>query len=185
MDATSLVFSLFVAVVTGLLFGLAPALQVPFASVHDSLKDSGRASTATNRHIWIRNTLVVCEIVFACVLLVGAGLLSRSFLNVLSIDLGFQPERAAALRVDTSRNFSSRAERVTYYKQILDRVRSLPGISGAGLTDVVPLAGHRSCDVTAKAKTYPRGQFPEVFIRMISDGYLQALGIPLRAGRGF
>jgi predicted permease len=186
MDATSLTFCLLVAVATGLLFGLAPAMQVPFAAIHDSLKDSGRsASTGTNRHIWIRNTLVVSEIVFACVLLVGAGLLSRSFLNVLSVDLGFQPERAAALRVDPGRNFSSIAERNTYYEQILDRVRPLPGINGAGLTDALPLAGDRSWDVTAKGKIYPQGQYPEGFIRMISYGYLQALGVPLRAGRSF
>ncbi len=186
VDATSLAFSLLVAVVTGLLFGLAPALQVPLASVHDSLKESSRAaSTGTKHHKWIRNTLVVSEIVFACVLLVGAGLLSRSFLNVFSVDLGFQPERAAALRVDRGRDFASRAERSGYYDQILDRARSLPGISGAGLTDVLPLNGDRSWDVTARGKIYPQGQYPEGFIRMISNGYLQAMGIPLRAGRGF
>jgi predicted permease len=185
MDATSLVFALLIAVVTGLLFGLAPALQVPFSSVYNSLKDSSRASTGTRRHIWIRSVLVVSEIVFACVLLVGAGLLSRSFVNVLSVDLGFQPEHAAALRVDPGANFLSLSQRDTYYNRILDRVRSLPGISGAGLTDVLPLAGDRSWEVTAKGKLFPRGQFPEGFIRVVSDGYLQAMGIPLRAGRRF
>jgi predicted permease len=185
MDAASLAFSLLVALITGLLFGLAPALQIPFTSVHNSLKDSSRAATGTIRHVWIRSTLVVSEIVFACVLLVGAGLLSRSFLNVLSIDLGFQPERAAALRVDPATDFASQSQRDTYYSQVLDRVRSLSGIRAAGLTDVLPLAGDRSWAVTAQGKFFPRGQFPEGFIRIVSDGYLKAMGIPLRRGRGF
>src|SRR5579872_6578391 len=184
-DAASLVFCLVTAIVPGLLFGLAPALQVRFASVHDSLKDSGRASTGTKRHLWIRSVLVVSEIVFACVLLVGAGLLSRSFMNVLGVDLGFQPDRAAAMRVDPGRNFSSQAERDAFYKQVLVSVRPLPGIGAAGLTDMLPLAGDRSWAITAKGKVFKPGQYPEGFIRIISDGYLQALGIPLRAGRSF
>jgi predicted permease len=185
MDASSLAFSLAIAVVTGLLFGLAPALQVPFNSLHDTLKDSSRASTGTRRHIWIRSTLVVSEIVFACVLLVGAGLLARSFLNVLDVNLGFQPERAAALRIDPGPQYSSPADRNMYFTQVLDRVRALPGVTGAGLADLLPLAGDRSWDVAAKGKVYERGHFPEGFIRIISEGYFQAMGVPLRAGRSF
>jgi predicted permease len=105
--------------------------------------------------------------------------------NVLNVDLGFQPERAAALRVDPGTSFSSRAQRETYYDQVLDRVKSLPGIGGAALTDMLPLGGDRSWDVTAKGKLFARGHFPEGFIRIVSDGYLQAMGTPLRAGRGF
>jgi predicted permease len=185
MDAASLAFSLAIAVLTGLLFGLAPALQVPFKAVHDTLKDSSRASTGTRRHIWIRSTLVVSEIVFACVLLVGAGLLSRSFLNVLDVNLGFQPERAAALRIDPGAQYSTQAQRNAYFKQVLDRVRALPGVTGAGLTDVLPLAGDRSWAIAGKGQIYQLGHYPEGFIRIISEGYFQAMGIPLQAGRAF
>lgn len=185
MDAASLAFSLAIAVLTGLLFGLAPALQVPFKAVHDTLKDSSRASTGTRRHIWIRSTLVVSEIVFACVLLVGAGLLARSFLNVLEVNLGFQPERAATLRVDPGAQYSTQAQRNGYYGQVLDRVRALPGVAGAGLTDVLPLAGDRSWAIAGKGQVYQLGHYPEGFIRIISEGYFQAMGVPLRAGRGF
>ncbi len=185
MDAPALIFSLLLAILTGLFFGLVPALQVPFASVHDSLKDSSRTSSGTKRHIWIRSTLVISEIIFACVLLVGAGLLSRSFLNVLQVNLGFQPERAAALRVDPGANYSSQTQRNSFFNQVLDRVRALPGVSAAGLTDVLPLGGDRSWDITAKGKVFERGHYPEGFIRIISDGYLQAMGISLRAGRSF
>ena len=118
-------------------------------------------------------------------LLVGAGLLARSFLNVLEVNLGFQPERAAALRIDPGASYATQSQRNAYYDQVLNRVRSLPGVSAAGLTDVLPLAGDRSWDITAKGKAFERGHYPEGFIRVISEGYLQAMGIPLRAGRGF
>jgi len=185
MDVASLVFSVLLAALIGLLFGFIPALQVPSISVHDSLKDTSRASTGSKRHTWIHGGLVVSEIALACVLLVGAGLLARSFLKVLEQNLGFQPERVAALRIDPSNSYSTRVQRNTYFDEVLARTRSLPGISSAGLTDVLPLAGDRSWDVTAKGKVYARGHFPEGYIRIVSDGYLAAMGIPLRAGREF
>src|SRR5437016_7330160 len=165
MDVASLVFSVLLAALIGLLFGFIPALQVPSISVHDSLKDTSRASTGSKRHTWIHGGLVVSEIALACVLLVGAGLLARSFLKVLEQNLGFQPERVAALRIDPSNSYSTRVQRNTYFDEVLARTRSLPGISSAGLTDVLPLAGDRSWDVTAKGKVYARGHFPEGYIR--------------------
>ena len=90
-----------------------PALQVPASAVHDSLKDANRGSSEGKSHNWIRAALVVSEIAFACVLLVGAGLLIRSFLRVLDVDLGFRPERAAALRIDPGSQYSTRARSAT------------------------------------------------------------------------
>src|SRR5262249_40078519 len=100
VDATALGFTLLVAVLTGIVFGLVPAFQAPSAALHDVLKDTNRGSTEGKRPAWIRSLLVVVEIAFACVLLVGAGLLIRSFLRVLDVNLGFQPSRAATVRVD-------------------------------------------------------------------------------------
>lgn len=182
MDASALAFSLLVAIVTGLLFGLAPALQVPSFSVHDSLKDTSR-STGSRHHIWIRSTLVVSEIVFACVLLVGAGLLARSFLKLMEVDLGFKPEHAAAVRIDPNRSYSTRAMRNGYYDEVLARVRSLPGVTGAGLAEMLPLAGDRSWQVLAKGKVYSTTPVPEAFVRFVTDGYIASMGIPLRSGR--
>ena len=99
-DVTVLAFCLLAAVLTGVVFGLAPALQVPATALHDVLKDTARGSTAGKTRNWIRGALVVSEIAFACVLLVGAGLLVRSFLRVLDVNLGFRPEHAATMRVD-------------------------------------------------------------------------------------
>ena len=185
IDGSALGFTLLTAVSTGVLCGLLPAIQAPAFAVRDALKDNSRGSRGSRRHAWIRSGLVVSEIAFACMLLVGAGLLIRSFLRVLDVNLGFQPERAAALRIDPSSRFSSAAQQNAYFDEVLRRVRSIPGIAAAGLTDVLPLGGDRSWSVSGKGQIYAKGQYPDAFIRVVSDGYLAAAGIPLQAGRGF
>ena len=182
-DGTVLVFCLAAAVVTGVVFGLAPALQVPASTLHDVLKDTARGSTAGRSRNWIRGGLVVSEIAFACVLLVGAGLLVRSFLRVLDVNLGFQPEHAAAVRVDPSARYSTQAQVNAYFDEVLRRIRETPGIKAAGLTDALPLGRNRSWGAPAKGHVYPPGQFPNAFVRIVSDGYITAMGIPLIAGR--
>jgi predicted permease len=128
---------------------------------------------------------VVSELAFACILLVGAGLLIRSFLRVLDVNLGFQPERAAALRVDPSYRISSFAQQNSFVDDILHRARSVPGIVAAGITDVLPLRDDRAWAVSAKGQIYPKGYQPEAYVRVVSDGYFEAAGIPLRMGRSF
>jgi predicted permease len=185
IDRAGLGFTLLAAVVTGVLFGLLPAMRVPAFAVQDALKDSSRGSSGSKRHALIRNGLVVSEIAFACILLVGAGLLIRSFIRVLDVNLGFHPERAAALRIDPSFRFSNAAQQNAYFDEVLRRTRSLRGVVAAGLTDVLPLGGDRAWGVSGKGQIYAKGQKPEAFVRVVSDGYFAAAGIPLRAGRGF
>ncbi|HKW96477.1 MAG TPA: ABC transporter permease [Bryobacteraceae bacterium] len=183
IDAGVLGFALLMAIVTGVIFGLVPALQVPATAVHDALKDTSRGSTEGRGHAWIRTGLVVSEVAFACVLLVGAGLLIRSFLRVLDVNLGFQPERAAAVRVDPSEQYSTQAQQNSYFDEVLRESRDIPGISAAGLTDALPLGRNRSWGAAAKGHVYPKGQYPDAFVRVVSDGYLKAMGIPLIEGR--
>ena len=102
-------FALLAALLTGILFGLAPAIHVSAGALHDALKDANRGSSAGRGRNLVRSGLVVSEVAFACVLLVGAGLLVRSFLRVLNVNLGFRPERAAAVRVDPSVRYSTQA----------------------------------------------------------------------------
>src|SRR5579871_1515223 len=184
-DPMSLVFTVGIALVTGLLFGLAPAIQVPASALHDALKESGRGTSGSRKTGWTRNSLVVSEIAFAFVLLVGAGLLMRSFLRVLDVNLGFQPERAAAMRVDPNRRGMKRAELNAYFDHILRRAKQVPGVTAAGLSDALPLGRNRSWSVFPKGKVYERGQAPGEFIRVVTDGYIGAMGIPLVAGRDF
>jgi len=185
VDAGALGFTLLIAVLTGIVFGLTPAIRASSLSLQTSLKESGRGSSQGKRHGWIRGALVACEVALACVLLVGAGLLIRSFLRVLDVDLGFQPQSAGALRIDPGRQYSTQALRNSYYDEALRRVTSLTGIEDAGLTDALPLGTNRSWGVAAKGKTYERGKNPDAFVRIVSDGYLRAMGIQMRAGRDF
>jgi len=183
MDGTVLAFCLMAAVLTGVVFGLAPALQVPSGAVHDVLKDTARGSTAGKSRNWIRGALVVSEIAFACVLIVSAGLLIRSFLRVLDVNLGFQPEHAATVRVDPDARYSTQAKQNSYFDEVLRRTRDIPGITAAGLTDALPLGRNRAWGSPAKGQVYPPGKFPNAFVRVVSDGYIRAMGIPLIAGR--
>ena len=184
-DAGALGLTLLMAVLTGLIVGLLPAIQVPALAVHAALKDTSRGSTEGKGHTWIRGTLVVSEIAFACVLLVGAGLLIRSFLRVLDVNLGFQPERAAAVRVDPSQQYSTPAQQNAYFDEVLRRVRDVRGIDAAGLSDALPLGRNRGWGVRAKGHVYKQGEYPDAFVRVVSDGYLRSMGIPLRSGRDF
>ena len=130
IDGSALLFTLLAAVASGVLFGLLPALRVTVLSLREGMQDAGRGSSGGKRHAWVRDGLVVSELAFACILLVGAGLLIRSFLRVLDVNLGFQPERAAALRIDPSFRISSFAQQNSFIDDVLNRARSVPGIAG-------------------------------------------------------
>jgi predicted permease len=185
IDARVLGFTLVAALLTGLLFGLVPALQAQDLKLHDTLKDSNRGSSQGRGHAWIRGALVVSEIGLACVLLVGAGLLIRSFLRVLDVNMGFRPERAAALRIDPNSSYKTQEQKNSYFTEALHRVMDIPGIEGAGLSDSLPLGHNRSWGVAAKGVVYTPQDYPGGFPRIISDGYFRAMGIPLQKGRDF
>jgi predicted permease len=182
-DGTALAFTLAVAIATGIVFGLAPALQARGAALTSALKDAARGSTEGRRRSWVRNALVVSEIALACVLLVGAGLLIRSLMRVLEVDMGFQPARAAAIRVDPDSRYATREQRRAYFDEVLRRVKEIPGVEAVAITDALPLGRNRQWGAPAKGVTYERGRFPSAFVRVVSDGYAAAMGIPLRAGR--
>jgi predicted permease len=185
IDGRALLFTLLAAVACGVLFGLLPALRVSASSLREGLQDGGLGSSAGKRHAWVRDGLVVSELAFAFILLVGAGLLMASFLHVLQVNPGFQPERAAALRIDPSFRISSLGQQNSFIDDVLNRARSLPGIVAAGITDALPLRDDRSWGLAGRGQIYPKGHMPEAFIRVVSDGYFEAAGIPLRSGRGF
>ena len=182
-DATALGFTFALAILTGVVFGLTPALQARGAAIANALKDATRGSTEGRRRSGVRNALVVSEIAFACVLLVGAGLLIRSLIRVLDVDMGFQPARAATIRVDPDSRYSTREQRLAYYDEVLRRVKELPGVEGVAITDALPLGRNRTWGARAKDVVYERGRAPSAFVRIVSDGYPAAMGVPLRAGR--
>jgi predicted permease len=185
IDGSALAFTVFTALVTGLIFGLLPALQVRDVKLHDTLKDANRGSSQGRGHAWIRNALVISEIALACVLVVGAGLLIRSFLRVLDVDMGFHPEHAAAVRVDPNASYKTQEQKNAYFSEALRRVREVRGVEGAGLSDALPLGHNRSWGVAVKGVQYTPETYPEGFPRIISEGYFQAMGVPLKKGRDF
>jgi len=185
VDATSLIFTMLFAIATGLFFGMVPALHVSDKRLQGSLKEANRGSSHGRSHTWVRNGLVVSEIALACVLVVGAGLLVRSFLRVLDVNLGFRPERAVALRIDPDSSYGTQEKRNAYFNEALRRAKEIPGVEAAGLSDGLPLGRNRTWGVGAKGRVYPKENFPESFVRIVSDGYFKAMGIPIREGRDF
>jgi predicted permease len=158
-------------------------------NVQDALKDSGPAAGRGHRHERLRVGLVISEIALACVLLVGAGLLLRSFLNVLDVDLGFAPDRAATIAVDyddSAPTFEARmAKHTAIFRQILERIGTLPGIEAAGIADYLPLGPNRSWGtLVPKGKVYRPGEVPAPLVYVVTPGFLRAMGIGLR-GRDF
>ena len=182
-DAAALGFTLAIAIATGIVFGLAPALQLRGAALTAALNDASRGSTEGRQRAWIRNALVVAEVAFACVLVVGAGLLVRSLLRVLDVEMGFEPARAMSIRVDPDSRSSTREQKTVYFDEVLRLVREIPGVEAAGITDALPLGRNRTWGAPARGVTYERGRFPFAFPRIVSDGYAPAMGIPLVAGR--
>jgi predicted permease len=182
-DGMALGFALILAVVTGLVFGLAPALHASGPAMTSALKEASRGSTEGRGRSQMRSALVVSEIAFACVLLVGAGLLIRSLMRVLEVNIGFEPARAATIRVDPDSRYTTPAQRVAYLDEVLRRVRQAPGIESAAITDALPLGRNRTWGAGARGVTYERGKYPTAFVRVISEGYPAAMGVPLVAGR--
>ena len=185
LDVGALVFTLFVTLGAGLMVGIAPALQLSSGGESAAINDSSRRSTEGKRSAAVREVLVVAEVALACVLLVGGGLLLRSFARVLDVELGFQPQGAVAWRVDTDRDFENREAAVAFYDRLIASVEAVPGVQSAGLTDTPPLGRNRGWGIRAKGVFYEDGEAPGAFPRMVDSRYLRVMGIQLVAGRHF
>ena len=182
LDGQALGWTVMVTVVTGLLVGVLPAFKVSGKSLHASLKDSGPGTSEGKSHNRLRGVLVIVEIGLACVLLVGAGLLLRSFLHVLDVDLGFQPSQAAAISVDYD-DGGNVVKRGVILQTILARIQQLPGVETAGITDNLPMSINRSWGISAKGHTYRTGELADTFVYVVTPGYLHAIGMHLVKGR--
>ncbi len=184
VDASALVWTLLIACIATLFFAIVPTLRMSGANLQDFLKDSGHGASAGRKHDRMRAALVISEIALACVLLVGAGLLLRSFLRVLDVDLGFEPSHASAIKVDFD-DGGNPARRGAILKEMLRRVSAIPGIEAAGISDKLPLDRNRSWELSAKGRSYPKDANHDAFVYIVTPGYLDAIGMHLRAGRDF
>jgi predicted permease len=189
IDTPALGWTVLIAILTAMIFGLVPGLRMASGNLQEMLKDSGAGAGLGRKHERIRAALVVSEIALACVLLVSAGLLLRSFLKVLDVDLGFQPDRAASIKVDYDDSAPSPeatvAKRSAIFQQILTHASALPGVEAAGMADFLPLGPNRSWDMPVpQGKTFAPGELPEPLVYVITPGFIRAMGIRLH-GRDF
>ena len=183
MDGTVLEWTVLIAVGAAILFGLAPGLRISGGDLQEALKDGGPGASSGRKHNRMRSTLVITEIALACVLLIGAGLLLRSFLHVLDVDLGFEPSHAAAISVDYD-DGGNAAKRAAIWQEVVGRSLAIPGVEAAGISDNLPMSRNRSWGIAAKGEEQRDAQgYIAVFVYIVSPGYLKAMGMRMVEGR--
>ncbi len=188
LDGRALAFTAAVTLLTGLIFGLVPALQASKPNLTETIKDAGgRGSTEGGRRQFIRGSLVVLEMASALLLLVGAGLLIKSFWRLQRIDPGFNPNNALTAAVSLpSRKYPEENQRSAFFQQLLEKVRALPGVQAAGASNVVPLGGDYVLGFVIEGRPpLPPGAGQSTNYYAVSADYFKAMGIPLLRGRVF
>jgi predicted permease len=184
VDAASLGWTLLIALTVGVLFGVAPALKMSGGNIQQVLKDNASGMGAGRSHERFRAMLVISEIALACVLLVGAGLLLRSFLRVLDVDLGFEPSHAASMMVDYD-DGGKLPVRGAILQEMLRRVSALPGVESAGIADMLPLDRNRSWGLVAVGSDQPKDRDSGALVYVVTPGYIPTMGMHVREGRDF
>jgi putative ABC transport system permease protein len=188
IDLPVLGFTLAVSIVTALLFGLVPALQASRPDLTGALKEGGRGAVIGSSGNRLLNTFVVCETAIALVLLIGAGLLVRSFARLQRVDPGFRAENLLAVRLSLPPGgYGEPARIAAFYRQAVERVAALPGVEGAAVIDSVPMGGNNqqaSFDIEGRPEV-PGEPGPHGDTRTVSDDYFRVMGIPLLKGRLF
>jgi putative ABC transport system permease protein len=187
LDGRVLGFTAGVTLLTGLVFGAAPALQTSKVDLNEALKEVGRSASGASRHRMLRS-LVVAEVALSLVLLIGAGLMMRSFMRLQHTNPGLNPRNLLTLRVNLPGvKYNTPEKRQIFYKELLERVSALPGVQAAGAVSRLPLGGvnwGRSLTVEG-FPVLPVGQAPAVNHCVITPKYFRAMGIPILIGRDF
>ncbi|PYS88725.1 MAG: hypothetical protein DMF64_19830 [Acidobacteria bacterium] len=188
LDGRVLAFTLGVAVLTGLVFGLAPALAASRLDVNEALKESGRGTGGGWRRNRVRSLLVVTEIALSLVLLVGAGLLAKSFVRLRATNPGFNPDHVLTLSVALPEaKYETQAERARFFQQLLARTADMPGVAASAAVLPLPFSGddaHANFEIEGQ-QSEGAGESPSALSYIISPDYLRALSIPLVKGRAF
>jgi putative ABC transport system permease protein len=185
IDLRVLGFTLLLTLLTGLLFGLLPAIRLSRPDVNDALKEGGHARGLHGRRL--RGALMVSEVALAIVLLVGAGLLIRSFVKLFDVDPGYRAGNVLTARLQLPPRYSEQSRRVQFYEQTLQRLEALPGVEAVGATSHLPLTSYNLGGVLrVEGRVTPKGE-KEISapIASVNPEYFRAMGIGLRAGRVF
>jgi putative ABC transport system permease protein len=188
LNLTVLAFTLGVSVMTGIIFGIFPALHATNPSLTESLKEGGRSSTGGIRGNRLRSTLVVAEIAIALVLLVGAGLMIKSFVRLQEVDPGFHPERILTADMSLPRaKYKEPSQVIAFYDQFMGRVSSQPGVESVAAITTLPLSGGgaiASFEVEGRPAP-PPNQVVDAEYRVVTPAYFTTMGIPLVRGEAF
>lgn len=187
IDWRVLLFTLGVSVAAGLLFGLAPALQLASVDVNGTLREEGRGASSSAGRVKARDALVVGQIALSLMLLIGAGLLVRSFARLLAVDPGFEAHNVLTMNLTLSTlKYGTPAQQLAFFDDVLRRVGAVPGVRFAAISAAQPLSTVRITPVLPQGQPdRPLGQRPFVDIEAISPGWFDTMRVPLRAGRAF
>jgi predicted permease len=185
VDGAVLGFTLAISLISGVLFGLVPVLRASAGNLQGALRAGSRGS-AGNAGQRLRSGLVIAEVALAVILVIGAGLATKSFGRLLAVNPGFSPGNALVVRIRVGDGYATREAQEGYYQTVVDRVRALPGVQAAGVTRDLPLRGNGEL---VRPGIPGRGlapeQIPAAQLHQVSTDYFKAMGIPLRAGRSF
>jgi putative ABC transport system permease protein len=187
LDTHVLGFTALVSILTGLLFGVAPAWQSSKLDLNESLKEGGRGSTESLRRNRVRSLLVVSEVALSIVLLIGAGLLIRSFVKLLNTSPGFETRGVLIVDIPLSRSrYATEEQQAAFTRRAIERARELPGVASAAAMNIVPLSGDgRQSTFTVEGRPVPPGQEPDGEVTTVTPDYFRTMAIPLRSGRVF
>ena len=187
LDRTVFAFAALMTLVTGVLFGLAPAMQSSRAQVTDSLKEGGRGSVTLPGRA-LRRSLIVAEVALSLMLLTGGGLLVQTFLRLQAADLGFDTRNVLVGLVNPPRaTYDTPAKHVAFYDQVYERAKALPGVEKAALVSVLPLGGDSDMSFEIEGRPLPRSpsETPVTWYRLVTASYFDTVGMQIRRGRGF
>jgi putative ABC transport system permease protein len=188
IDGAVLTFTLVASLLTGLIFGLAPAFEATRSDVNDSLKRGSHSLSGTLGRHRLRSFLVTSEVALALVLLICAGLMIRSFVRLRDVQPGFEPQRLLTMQLQLSGSRSEQAQQKAFYGELLERLQVLPGVQAVGITDHLPLTDYSmmaSVEIEGRAASNQFGKEPPVSMAFVSPDYFRAMGIPLKQGRVF
>ena len=186
IDVRVLAFTLVLAMTTGILFGLVPALQATRPDVVSELKDETTALARRYRKLGLRNSLVVLQVAASLVLLIGAGLFVRSLSNAQAIDPGFETEKAAIVGFNLEVSNYDVVQGREFYRNLTDRIRSRPGVEAVTLANRIPLGIMvRTTETYVEGADVPVDKAPEINVSTVSSGYFETMRVPLLQGRDF
>ena len=188
LNGPVLAFAIGLSLLTGIIFGLAPAIQVSHSELGESLKEGSRGSTSGRRSHLLRSSLVVSEIALSLLLLIGAGLLIRSFVRLMSQNLGFNPSNLMTMQIWLPANhYPASAQTTNFFEQVLDRVRALPGVKAASAVDFLMFSGwtdYLDFDIAGRTPPASGDEFTSRY-RVIDWRYVHTMGMRIVSGRDF